>query len=76
MDAVYEGLKNIMPDIEAHEVANKFNRLDEVATKADLETALAKQETKLIKQMYAVAGVILAGVSIIVTAVGLVLKFL
>ena len=47
-----------------------------VLTKVGLETALARQETKLINQMYAVAGVILTGVSIIVTVVGLVLKFL
>ena len=69
MDAVYEALKKVMPDTQAHEVATKFNRLDEVVTKADLEVALAKQETKIVKQIYAVAGVIIA-------AVGLMIKFL
>ena len=40
-----------------------------VLTKVDLETALARQETKLIKQMYGIAALIIA-------AVGLMLKFL
>ena len=47
MDAVYEALKKVMPDTQAHEVATKFNWLDEVATKSDLEVALAKQDAKI-----------------------------
>ena len=38
MDIVYEALKKIpgMSDNDAHEVASKLNRFDDVATKADI----------------------------------------
>ena len=54
---------------EAEKAVAEVASSKEVATKADLKTGLAELETRLIKQIYAVAGIILAGV-------GLMIKFL
>ena len=83
--ALYDILKKILEvsDTQAKEAVTDIASLREVATKADIvelksetkmeivrvEKTIAELETKLTRQMYAVAGVIIA-------AVGLMIKFL
>ena len=73
--ALYNLLKRI-PDATADEVEKAVADVassKEVATKADLETGLAdlktemaERETRLVRQMYAVAGIIIAAITLIV----------
>ena len=83
--ALYDTLRKIpeVSDAEAKEAVADIASSKEVATKADIaelkaetkteivrvEKTIAELETKLTRQMYAVAGVIIA-------AVGLMIKFL
>ena len=69
--ALYNLLRKIpdATDDEAKEAIADIASSKEVATKADLKTSLAELEIRLIKQIYAVAGIIIA-------AVGLMIKFL
>ncbi len=65
MDIVYEALKKTgMTDNEAHEVASKINRQDDLATKADL----AELKAEIFKMQFVIAFLIIA-------AVGLIIKF-
>ena len=66
MDVVYEALKKTgMTDNEAHEVASKINRQDDLATKADL----AELKAEIFKMQFMIAFLIIA-------AVGLIVRFL
>ena len=69
--ALYNALRKIpeLSDAEAKEAIADVASSREVATKGDL----AELETRLIKQIYAVAGVIIV---VIIAAVGLMIKFL
>ena len=72
--ALYNLLKRI-PDVTDDEVEKAVSDVastKDVATKSDL----AGLETRLVKQMYAVAGIVIASVGLIVTLVGLMIKFL
>ena len=72
--ALYNLLKRI-PDATDYEVEKAVADVAatrDVATKSDL----AELETRLVKQMYAVAGIVIASVGLIVTLVGLMIKFL
>ena len=68
--ALYDALTKLGLDPkEAKEAVADVASSKDVATKADLKAALAELETRLVKQMYAAVGIILAGV-------GLMIKFL
>ena len=74
--ALYNILRKVdgVTDAEAKEAVTNIADSKEVATKADIKdmatkTDLANLETRLTRQMYAVAGIIIA-------AVGLMIKFL
>ena len=69
--ALYNALRKIptVTDEAAKEAVADIANSKEVATKADLKTALAELETELIKQIYSAVGIILVGV-------GLMIKFL
>ena len=72
--ALYNTLRKI-PDVsdnEAKEAVADVASTKDVATKSDL----AELETRLVKQMYAVAGIVIAAVGLIVTLVELMIKFL
>ena len=57
---------------EAKETVADVASSEDVATKAELKAGLAELETRLVKQMYAVAGVIII---VNVAAVGLMMRF-
>ena len=75
--ALYNALTKLglEPD-EAKEAVADVASSKEVATKADLKAGLAELETRLVKQMYAIAGIIIAAIGIIIAAVALMIKFL
>ena len=82
--ALYNMLRKIpeVSDDEAKEAVADIANSKEVATKADLaqlETRLiekmAEQETKLTKQMYAMAGVIIGAIGGIIAVAGLMIRF-
>ena len=70
-DATDDEVEKAVADVTStKEVATKSDIVElKVETKADLKTGLANLETRLTNRIYAVAG-------IIVTAVGLMIKFL
>ena len=72
--ALYNLLKRIpeATDYEVEKAVSDVASSKDVATKSDL----AELETRLVKQMYAVAGIVIAAVGLIVTLVGLMIKFL
>ena len=57
---------------EAKETVADVASSEDVVTKAELKAGLAELETRLVKQMYAVAGVIII---VNVAAVGLMMRF-
>ena len=73
MDIVYEAIKKIpgITNDEAHEVATKLRSREEVATKKDF----AELKDELTWRMVIMAGVILAGVGVLLTIFGLIVKF-
>lgn len=58
---------------EAEKAVAEVASSKDVATKADLKTGLAELETRLVKQMYAIATIIII---VNISAVGLMIKFL
>ena len=65
-DATDDEVEKAVTDIaSSKEMATKAD-IKDMATKADLKTGLAEQETRLIRQMYAVAGIIIAAITLIV----------
>ena len=58
---------------EAKEVATKADFKD-MLTKTDLKIGLAEFETRLVKHLYAVTGIIIAAVGVMITAAGLITK--
>ena len=71
MDIVYETLRKIpgIRDTAVREVATKINRMDDLATKEYINAVIAQLGTRLIKQIYGAAAIIIA-------AMGLMIKFL
>ena len=69
--ALYNILRKVdgVTDAEAKEAVANIAESKDVATKADLETGLANLEVRLVKQMYAVGGVVIAAVGIIVALI-------
>ena len=69
--ALYNILRKVdgVTDAEAKEAVANIADSKDVATKADLETGLANLEVRLVKQMYAVGGMIIAAVGIIVALI-------
>ena len=69
--ALYNILRKVdgVTDAEAKEAVANIADSKDVATKADLETGLANLEVRLVKQMYAVGGVVIAAVGIIVALI-------
>ncbi len=69
--ALYNILRKVdgVTDAEAKEAVANIADSKEVATKADLETELANLEVRLVKQMYAVGGIVIASVGIIVALI-------
>ena len=69
--ALYNILRKVdgVTDAEAKEAVANIADSKEVATKADLETGLANLEVRLVKQMYAVGGIVIAAVGIIVALI-------
>ena len=64
---LYQLLKRI-PDVtedEAKAAADSIAQADEMATKADLETALARLEAKLTRLTFSTAAVVIAAVGVI-----------
>ena len=69
--ALYNILRKVdgVTNAEAKEAVANIADSKEVATKADLETELANLEVRLVKQMYAVGGIVIASVGIIVALI-------
>ena len=48
--------------------------IKDLLTKADLKIGLAQFETRLVKHMYVMAGIIIAAVGVMITAAGFIAK--
>ena len=71
--ALYNALTKLgLKHDEAKEAVADVASSKDVATKADLKAGLAELETRLVKQMHAVAGIIII---VNVAAVGLMMRF-
>ena len=71
--ALYSALTKLgLKHDEAKEAVADMASSRDLATKADLEVGLAELETRLVKQMYAVAGIIII---VNVATVGLMMGF-
>ena len=69
--ALYNILRKVdgVTDAGAKEAVTNLADSKDVTTKADLETGLANLEVRLVKQMYAVGGMVIAAVGIIVALI-------
>ena len=61
---------------EAEKAVADVANSKEVTTKADLQAGLANLEIRLVKQMYAVAGIVIAAVGLMFAVAALTIKFL
>ncbi|MXX98508.1 MAG: hypothetical protein F4Y58_01180 [Gammaproteobacteria bacterium] len=65
--ALYNALTKLgLEPNEAKEAVADITSSQDMATKADLKAGLAELETRLVKQMYAVAGIIIAAVGLMI----------
>ena len=66
--------KNAVVDIaSAKDVATKSD-IKDMATKSDLDMGLAKLETRLVKQMYSMAGLIIGAIGLMFVIAGFIIR--